>query len=383
VSTIVTRAGKGSPLTHNEVDANFTNLNADKVETSALSELIDDRVAALAVAGTNMTITYNDGAGTLTFDAAGGGGSPGGSTGEVQFNNAGAFDGAPNVQIEGDELRLVSVAAPTAPASGGIKVFSQDRAGQPWPHFRGPLGNEDLALQPLIANGNYKLLMVSSATTLTAIGINSVGVGTATGLTVGVATRLARMKRLAYRVTVAATNAVSGWRDNSGQLSVGGGNAWEGGFWGVMHGGPDTGASTSTHRFFMGVGSAAAPTDVEPSSLTRIAGIGYDAADTNLQFMHNDGSGTATKIDLGSGLPKPSVASSTAYRLRLYSPPGTTQVIYYEVDDLDGGGSASGSVNTDLPATNDLITPFLYTSVGGTSSVIGTMVGPIMFQTED
>lgn len=33
MSTIVTRAGKGSPLTNNEVDSNFTNLNTDKVET--------------------------------------------------------------------------------------------------------------------------------------------------------------------------------------------------------------------------------------------------------------------------------------------------------------------------------------------------------------
>lgn len=32
MSTIVTRSGKGSPLTHNEVDANFTNLNSDKAE---------------------------------------------------------------------------------------------------------------------------------------------------------------------------------------------------------------------------------------------------------------------------------------------------------------------------------------------------------------
>jgi len=36
MATIVTRAGKGSPLTHNEVDANFNNLNSDKVESSAL-----------------------------------------------------------------------------------------------------------------------------------------------------------------------------------------------------------------------------------------------------------------------------------------------------------------------------------------------------------
>ena len=33
MSTIVTRSGKGSALTHTEGDANFTNLNNDKVET--------------------------------------------------------------------------------------------------------------------------------------------------------------------------------------------------------------------------------------------------------------------------------------------------------------------------------------------------------------
>ena len=35
MATIVTRSGKGSALTHNEVDANFNNLNNDKLETSA------------------------------------------------------------------------------------------------------------------------------------------------------------------------------------------------------------------------------------------------------------------------------------------------------------------------------------------------------------
>lgn len=41
---------------------------------AALSESIDDRVAALLVAGTNITLTYDDVAGTLTIDSAGGGG---------------------------------------------------------------------------------------------------------------------------------------------------------------------------------------------------------------------------------------------------------------------------------------------------------------------
>ena len=39
------------------------------------TEQVDDRVAALLVAGSNVTLTYNDGAGTLTIASSGGGGS--------------------------------------------------------------------------------------------------------------------------------------------------------------------------------------------------------------------------------------------------------------------------------------------------------------------
>lgn len=41
---------------------------------SDFSEAVDDRVATMMVAGTNITLTYDDGANTLTVDAAGGGG---------------------------------------------------------------------------------------------------------------------------------------------------------------------------------------------------------------------------------------------------------------------------------------------------------------------
>lgn len=42
---------------------------------TALNEVIDDRVAALLTAGTNITLTYNDVANTLTIDATGGSGA--------------------------------------------------------------------------------------------------------------------------------------------------------------------------------------------------------------------------------------------------------------------------------------------------------------------
>ena len=383
MSTIVTRAGKGSPLTHNEVDANFENLNADKVETSALSELIDDRVAALAVAGTNMTITYNDGAGTLTFDASGGGGTPGGNSGEVQYNNAGAFAGAADVEIEGGQLRLPAISTPTAPASGGLKLFGKDYAVSPMPFVLSPSDVIPWPVQPMLGEGNYRLYLPGGGTTDTQIGWPTPsGQGTATAANLDAGIR-GHLQRKEWLVTSASTTAVAAMRFNTAGFEVNSGSAGLGGFFGFLHGGPSTGvAANSSHRFFMGLADSSAASDVDPSSLLLIVGIGYDSADTNVQFMHNDGTGTATKIDLGASFPKPNVDRGFTYRLRMFAPPGTTRTLSYEVTYLETGAVATGTVTTNLPNTNSFLTPKLYTSVGGVSAVTGVCVGPIAFQTE-
>lgn len=51
MATIVTRAGKGSPLTNNEVDANFNNLNSDKVESSALGTIATQNANNVNITG--------------------------------------------------------------------------------------------------------------------------------------------------------------------------------------------------------------------------------------------------------------------------------------------------------------------------------------------
>lgn len=79
MATIVTRAGKGSPLTHTEMDANFTNLNTSKVEdvdSRALTQpsllldfttdLLDPRVTFTRAS----TATYTDKFGVLRTAAA-------------------------------------------------------------------------------------------------------------------------------------------------------------------------------------------------------------------------------------------------------------------------------------------------------------------------
>ena len=59
MSTIVTRSGKGSPLSHVEVDANFNNLNTDKIQSG-------NTVAALTI--TSATVTDLAVTGITSFD---------------------------------------------------------------------------------------------------------------------------------------------------------------------------------------------------------------------------------------------------------------------------------------------------------------------------
>ena len=67
MTTITTRSGKGSPLTNNEVDANFTNLNDDKVEASGDSMTgnlsFGDNNKAIFGAGSDLQI-YHSGTGS-------------------------------------------------------------------------------------------------------------------------------------------------------------------------------------------------------------------------------------------------------------------------------------------------------------------------------
>ena len=63
MSTIVTRSGKGSALTHTEMDANFTNLNTDK-----LQDIVEDTSPQL---GANLDLNSFDITGTGDIDIAG------------------------------------------------------------------------------------------------------------------------------------------------------------------------------------------------------------------------------------------------------------------------------------------------------------------------
>lgn len=304
----------------------------------------------------------------------------GGSDTEVQFNNGGSLDGAPDVLIEDGQLRLEVVAAPDAPAAGGLKLFGRSIAGRILPAFIGPSGL-DSSLQPYLARNKVAYAQPNgNSTTVGLLGLALSATGTATGANVATTNLHTAMRGIEYLVTTAATTAVAGFRSTAAQFFRGSGIT--GGFTFICRFGPATGVSTSTNRCFVGFTSATgAPTDVQPSSLTNMVGLGWDAADSNLQIMHNDGSGTATKIDLGGSFPVPTADRTEVYELALFCPPGGSD-IYYEVTDLVNGTVATGTISSDMPSSTTLLAPRGWMSVGGTSSVIGIALKSLYIETD-
>lgn len=102
-------------------------------------------------------------------------------------------------------------------------------------------------------------------------------------------------------------------------------------------------------------------------SQLNIIGIGSDATDVNLQLFHNDGVGTATKIDLGSFFPankSGAVQNTESYRLELFNEFGTQNVLY-KVTKLSNGLNVFGTITGDVPT--DFIAPQIVRTSGSTS----------------
>lgn len=77
MSTITTRSGKGSPLTHTEGDANFTNLNTDKLENINSENLSDLSNVSSSAPSDQQVLQWNNSASQWQPTTASGGGGGG------------------------------------------------------------------------------------------------------------------------------------------------------------------------------------------------------------------------------------------------------------------------------------------------------------------
>lgn len=299
--------------------------------------------------------------GTSWVTLSGASGAPGGSGGEVQFNNAGALGAAANVRINGDDLTLSSQDTPTIPPADTVKVFNRRVAGRNMIAQIGPSGL-DTALQPLLARNKVGFWCPpGNATTVPGVfGFTAYNTtGTVTTRSITTTNLFTRMCRLGF-VSGAGAGSLCGARVIFAQITTGitFGSVGTGGFFKVIRfGSTDT---VSTARQFVGISSSTAgPSNVEPSTLTNVIGVGCGAANSNL-FLYFGGSSAQTPINLGANFPA-NTASTDVYELALFCAPGVNNSVGWQVSRINTGDTVSGTLTAgtpgvQLPANTTLLT---------------------------
>lgn len=332
--------------------------------------------------------------GTWTVPPGGGGGSPGGSTTQVQYNNAGAFGGSADFTFDsatgevtlGKWERLAEQASDPADPTNGIRIFSKALAGRRMPRYvaakgmgsflQASIATQKIAHWSAFGNSNAAMSAIgASATTNT---------GTLTARNVATTNILTRTRRLGF-VSAATAGSAAGPRSGSAQWTVGNGSGLGGLFFCAIFNISDA-AILAAGRMFIGMrASVAAPTDVEPSTLTDSFGVGCNSADTNLQICYG-GSAAQTRIDLGANFPS-DTTNTDLYRVCFFSSPSENGIVYYEVTRLNTGHVATGTLGpgtpgTTLPSNTTLLAPNFYRSNGGNATAVGIDVSQIYIETE-
>jgi hypothetical protein len=232
------------------------------------------------------------------------------------------------------------------------------------------------SIQPAIFSGRASFIFpVVGTTTISAVAVAGTAAGTATAAATAMTTAYTKQPRIEYLVTTAATTAIASLRDSALNIPWDNSAIQGAGLHVYCIGGPATGTANATRRFFMGLrNSAAAPTDVNPSTLLNIIGVGYDAADTNYQIFYNGGSGTATKVDTGlvrNASDRSQMLAFEIYRVNnkvnfVVRELSSTSVFVYTIEDV--------TLEAKVP-TGMVLAWAMYASVGGTSSVVGISFG--------
>jgi len=307
-------------------------------------------IANLSATGTPSSSTYLRGDNTWAT-VSGGSGSPGGTSGEVQYNNAGAFAGAANVEIDGGDLTLVDAGFPTSPSAGRTKIFSDAMAS------RRLVGSVDsngfhFDFQPALFNSTTYMWLAGTGTTLainwgTSFTARNNGTNAAQAHPTKASTNaITSLNRATFSTGTTATgasgiqsSATNAWRGNAANL---------GGFFFFARFALE--ATSGTYRMFVGLSANNATLNAQPSTLNDTLGIGLDSTDTNFQFMIRNTT-TSTKIDTTVA-----ANTTTVYDFYMYAQPNSSQVDFELRNAVTNAVLKTSTETANLPAS----TVFMY-----------------------
>lgn len=277
---------------------------------------------------------------------------------------------------------------PSAPAADNVTIFCKEKANRALPAFVGPSGL-DSSLQPFLATNKMGLWMPPGNAT----GVPGVfgmaapsSTGTVTARNVATTNILTRAKRLGY-VSAATAGSLAAQYGGAAQFTTGTGTGL-GGFHVVIRFGVSDAAAVSGARMFVGVSSTtAAPTNIEPNTMTNSVGIAQLSTDATQWYLVYGGSAAQTAIALGTTLGAPTL-TNTLWELALFSPPGSNGVVHYQVTNLGSGVTVTGTLTpttpgTQTPANTTLMVQRIFRTNNATALAVAFDVSSIYIETDN
>jgi hypothetical protein len=319
----------------------------------------------------------------------------GAGTGEVPVWSGTAWVPGPIAVTPGDLILPENFSPANPPSPTDLRFFSSARTTAPdmIAEYINNFGNR----YPLETNGFYKrryrVDAIPGGTTFNYLGglTAFTATGTATAGTLATTNLHQSMPRVEAAVTTAAVGAVAGWRAGQNIFRTGGGSGalpYAGGFRFLMRFGIGRGIAANTNRrLFAGLSSSTvAPTNVDPSTITNIIGVGADTADTNWQFMLR-GAGAVLKAD--TGIAKAVGADNEAFfELEIFARTNNgsdPQPVIISFKDCTNGfpsGNYGQEFTTNLPLGSVFLGPRVWGSTGATSATIGITLMEIITDIE-
>ena len=268
------------------------------------------------------------------------------------------------------QLLTAQSADPALAAAGKMNVFAKSVANRPVPFIRGSAGIAT-PLQTALwgARAGIALPQLGQVNLVT-LGMTATSIGTATLATFAATNMFTRMNRN-LNVSSASAGSTCGYRGEY-FTSTGDGAGLGGFFFNTRFAIADA-AAVAGALMFVGIynTTSAIGATVEPSTLVNCIGVGHGSADTNLKIFYG-GSSAQTPIDLGATFPT-NTLSTDIYELSLYSPSNATGTVYYQVDRINTGHTASGTLtggSTVLPASTTQLTYKLHRSNNATALAV-------------
>lgn len=289
----------------------------------------------------------------------------------LKLNTSGALEemATTDTAVTGEYIvaKEYTTTDPSTPTDG-VTLYSKVLAGQTRPAF---VNDEGLArtIQPAIFQSGTFFCQPAGVGTIvsTILWINSTN-GTITVRAVSSTSYYTQSRRIGY-VSANVAGSSCGNRHSQAIFLLGDASN-KGGFFASFRFAHSDASYVSNSRTFVGfTTTTTALSNADPSSLTNIIAMAYDSGQTTFRIMHNDNSGTATSIDLGSNFPADTV-NVDVYDVMFYAKPNSGQ-IEYQVIRLNTGDHATGTITTDLPSNTTFLAAQVWRNNGSTASAVG------------